>query len=169
MFGLGEAAAKTRLRDMVSAAIAGRAKPQVPPVFPGGGRAMPKVPRFPGALPQVWKVPARNPNFTGRGPELEQLARALPAGVVTVHSVHGMGGIGKTQLAAEYAHTNATGYDLVWWIAAEVPALIPDQFAALAERLGLDPPAIPTPCRPLCMTGCGPCRDGCWFSITPTR
>ncbi len=143
VFGLGETAAKARLRDMVSTVIAGRAKPQVPPTFPSAGRAKPQAPRFPGALPQVWKVPARNPNFTGRGRELEQLARELPAGAVTVHSVHGMGGVGKTELAAEYAHANATSYDLVWWVAAEVPALIPDQFAALAERLSLDPPADP--------------------------
>jgi hypothetical protein len=144
VFGLAEAAAKARLRRMVSQAIAGRAKPAVPPGFPGAGRAMPRAARFPGALPQVWKVPARNPNFTGRGPDLEKLARALAAGsAVTVHSVHGMGGVGKTQLATECAHVHATDYDLVWWVAAEEPASIPDQFAALAARLGLDPVADP--------------------------
>ena len=73
-----------------------------------------------------------------------QLARALAAGsAVTVHSVHGLGGVGKTQLATEYAHAHAADYDLVWWIAAEEPASIPDQFAALAVRLGLDPAADP--------------------------
>ncbi len=111
---------------MVSAAVAGRAKPAVPPGFPGAGRAVPRAARFPGALPQVWKVPARNPRFTGRDPELEQLGRALAAGAaVTVHSVHGMGGVGKTQLAAEYAYAHATDYDLVWWVAAEEPAADP--------------------------------------------
>ena len=144
LFGLAEATAKERLRRMVSEAIAGRAKPAVPPEFPAAGRAMPREARFPGALPQVWKVPAQNPNFTGRDPDLDKLARALAAGsAVTVHSVRGLGGVGKTQLATEYAHAHATDYDLVWWVAAEEPASIPDQFTALAARLGLDPAADP--------------------------
>jgi tetratricopeptide (TPR) repeat protein len=144
LFGLTEAAAKAQLRAMVSAAIRGRAKPDVAPGFPGTRRAILRPAGFPGALPQVWQVPARNPNFTGRGVELEGLVGALAAGpAVTVQSVHGMGGVGKTQLATEYAYAHASDYDLVWWIAAEVPAAIPDQFAALATKLGVDPAADP--------------------------
>jgi len=144
VFGIAEAEAKARLRRMIAGALAGRAKPAVAPGFPGAGRAMPHEPRFPGALPRIFKVPARNPNFTGRGPDLEQMARDLAAGsAVTVQAVRGMGGVGKTQLAVEYAHTHATDYDLVWQIAAEEPASIPDQFTALAARLGLEPAADP--------------------------
>jgi hypothetical protein len=62
---------------------------------------------------------------------------------VTVHSVRGIGGVGKTQLATEYAYAHATHYDVVWWIAAEEPTSLPDQFAALAARLELDPVADP--------------------------
>jgi tetratricopeptide (TPR) repeat protein len=144
LFGRTEAEAKAQLREMLAAAVSGRAKPTAPPGFPGACRAMPHPARFPATMPQVWKVPPRNPNFTGRGPDLDGLARALRSGpAVTVHAVHGMGGVGKTQLAAEYAHAHAGDYDLVWWIAAEVPAALPDQFAALAAQLGLDPPAAP--------------------------
>jgi hypothetical protein len=128
---------------MVSSAIAGRAKPDAAPRFPG--RAVPREPRFPGALPRVWKVPAaRNPNFTGRDEDLAALAAALASGsTVTVQSLRGMGGVGKTQLATEFAYAHAGDYDLVFWIAAEEPATIADQFSALAGALGLDP--VPDP------------------------
>ena len=102
------------------------------------------VPRFPGSAPRVWNVPPHNPNFAGRNAELGNLARRLAGGsTVTVHSLHGLGGVGKTQLAAEYAHAHAGDYDVVWWVAAEEVASIPDQFSALAGRLGLDPAADP--------------------------
>jgi tetratricopeptide (TPR) repeat protein len=146
VFGLDEPAARARLLGMVSAAVAGRAKPTTQPPFPGTGRAVPDEPYFPGGLPDIWggKMPPRNPSFTGRAEDLGALARGLAAGArVMVHSVHGMGGIGKTQLAAEYAYAHARDYDLVWWIAAEEPAAIPDQFTALATRLSMEPAAEP--------------------------
>jgi hypothetical protein len=144
LFGQSEAVARARLRRMVAGALAGRVKPEVKPGFPGAGRAMPRPARFPGALPEIWNVPARNPRFTGREPELDHLADVLAAGsAITVQAVRGLGGVGKTQLATEYAHVHATSYDLVWWIAAEEPAAIPDQFTALAARLGLEPVADP--------------------------
>jgi hypothetical protein len=50
-------------------------------------------PRFPGTLPEVWNVPPRNLNFTGRADELGRLRTWLEAHpAVTVHAVHGMGG-----------------------------------------------------------------------------
>jgi len=86
----------------------------------------------------VWNVEPRNRTFTGRYDTLSRLRGQLTGGgaVVVVQALHGMGGVGKTQLAIEYAHRNAADYDLVWWIDAEQPALIADQLAALGVAAG---------------------------------
>lgn len=148
LFGLGEAEAQSLLLSKVQAAVTGRAKPATKPGFPGAGGGAgggPRGgPRFPGTPAQVWNVPLPNPHFTGRDAQMGGLAKGLAAGsAVTVHSLHGLGGVGKTQLAVQYAHAHAGDYDVVWWVAAEETAPIPDQFSALATALGVDAAADP--------------------------
>ncbi len=108
----------------------GRGRPGGPGRFGGSG------PRPPGSIPRVWNLPARNAGFTGRDGLLVALRQALVAGDrAAVQAVQGMGGVGKTQLAAEYAHRFAGAYGLAWWVDSERPALIGDQFAALGREL----------------------------------
>ncbi|WP_395725429.1 FxSxx-COOH system tetratricopeptide repeat protein [Nakamurella sp.] len=89
--------------------------------------------------PDVWNVPARNPHFTGRDAVLRTVAERLGRGEQTlvVQALYGLGGVGKSQVAVEFAHRQAHRYRVVWWMDAEQPMLIGDQIARLAPPLGL--------------------------------
>jgi tetratricopeptide (TPR) repeat protein len=124
----------------------GAKRPTVAPQRPARGQSRDHGPRIPGSLPSVFKAPPRNPNFTGREPLLRQLRERLMAGERTVvQALHGMGGVGKTQLAVEHAHRFAGDYDLVWWIDSERPDLIGEQMAALAVAAGVVTTATAVP------------------------
>ncbi len=89
----------------------------------------------------IWGgVPIRNRNFSGRVVLLERLGEALrtnSTASVLPQALHGMGGVGKTQLVIEYVYRHLNDYDLVWWIAAEQPSSVLASLTQLAERLGL--------------------------------
>jgi hypothetical protein len=93
--------------------------PSVAPMPATAGGAGPAV----GSLPAVWNVPSRLATFTGRTGLLDEVAAGLTGSgrvaVAGVAAVHGMGGVGKTQLAIEYAHRQADGYRVVWWVDAD--------------------------------------------------
>jgi tetratricopeptide (TPR) repeat protein len=93
-------------------------------------------------LPQVWgEVPQRNQEFTGREELLARLHEELESvreTAVLPEAIHGMGGVGKSQLAVEYVHRHSNEYDLVWWVPAEQPGQILNSLTSLAQRLKLD-------------------------------
>jgi tetratricopeptide (TPR) repeat protein len=96
--------------------------------------------RQPDDPPPVWgNIPPRNPNFTGRGELLEQLGKRLTGGTTAVlpSALHGMGGIGKTQMATEYIYRHSQDYDVVWWIDAAHTTQIRAGLTELARAFGL--------------------------------
>ncbi|MGC0422900.1 FxSxx-COOH system tetratricopeptide repeat protein [Embleya sp. AB8] len=96
-------------------------------------------PRFPGTKPRVSQLLPRHPAFTGRDDILERLRDQLAKGATAVlpQALHGLGGVGKTQVALEYAHRFAADYDVIWWVTAEQAQGVAAQLARLGARLDL--------------------------------
>ena len=84
-------------------------------------------------------VPARNPHFTGRDGLLDRLHETLMGSdsrdCATQIALHGMGGIGKTSIVAEYAHRHGVDYAGVWWAPAQNRAVLTTSLAAFATEL----------------------------------
>jgi len=105
--------------------------------------AVPETRTEPGrktTLPAVWNVPLRrNPNFTGRSEQLARLHDAFNSGEPgsSVYVVSGLGGVGKTQLATEYAYRYSADYDVIWWVRSEEPVSLTADYAGLAAALNL--------------------------------
>ncbi len=90
----------------------------------------------------VWNVPfQRNPLFTGREEALLRLHTVLHAGkmaaVTQAQAISGLGGIGKTQMAVEYAYRFREDYTAVLWVRTETREVLMADFVALADLLDL--------------------------------
>lgn len=94
------------------------------------------------ALSPHWYVPLpHNPFFTGREEILEALHTNLSTDQMVAltqsYALHGLGGIGKTQVALEYAHRYVLEYNAVFWIEAETDETVVSSLLHLAELLQL--------------------------------
>ncbi len=119
LVGLGEVEARLKLLDSITTE---RKRPAASPNFPSStdrqqGTKRPY--RYPGVLPPIWNVPQRNSIFTDRDPALANLYEVFKEGQegqVLTHVINGLGGVGKTQVAIEYAYRYNHRYDAVFWI-----------------------------------------------------
>ncbi|NMF84665.1 FxSxx-COOH system tetratricopeptide repeat protein [Nodosilinea sp. P-1105] len=75
----------------------------------------------------------RNPFFTGREDQLQAIHAALTSRGRAALS--GLGGIGKTQTAVEYAYRHQGEYDHVFWVRAEQETELITGYVALAKAL----------------------------------
>ena len=94
-----------------------------------------------GELSSLWTVPfRRNPFFTGRDQLIQTIReRFVSSGASLfpqIQALCGLGGIGKTQIAIEYACRYRDAYQFVLWVKAARSTLLAD-FVTLADLLNL--------------------------------
>jgi tetratricopeptide (TPR) repeat protein len=90
----------------------------------------------------IHNLPFRpNPVFTGRDADMERLRKLLEnhgdGELTQIVVLHGLGGVGKTQLAVEYAWKHLGGHEAVLWVMADSPETFKANLAARAQTLRL--------------------------------
>lgn len=99
--------------------------------------SIPTAPSMP-----VWNVPfSHNLFFTGREEILAQIRTRFQTNKVTALSqpqaMSGLGGIGKTQIAVEYAHFYRHDYQAVLWTRSDTREALISGYVAIAHLLNL--------------------------------
>ena len=98
----------------------------------------------PAVTPQNLPYPSLGPLFKGRTEFLAQLRTQLAQGKATVirgrQAIHGMGGVGKTRAAVEYAWEHAADYRALLFVPADSPGALERNLAALCGPLVLNLP-----------------------------
>jgi len=90
------------------------------------------------ALTPPFLVPLqRNPFFTGREEVLQALHTGLSGKQTRFLVLHGPDGLGKTQIALEYAYRHVLEYNAIFWIDAETGETLVASLLRIAELLQL--------------------------------
>jgi len=131
IFDVEEKEAAERLLDGISTE-----RPKGKPVFPGGST---NKPNFPGKLPFNNLPFRKNVNFTGREDILYGIRDSFEQGQYTslTQAVSGLGGVGKTQIALEYAFRYGHLYGTIWWVNAEDSQSLMVSYSSFAYKNGL--------------------------------
>jgi tetratricopeptide (TPR) repeat protein len=107
---------------------------------PGGDEEQPANPQREPKLLGTEEIggdpPPRNGRFVGREHQLRAIHEILRTGA-PILTLTGIGGGGKTQLAAEYVYRFRDEYDVIWWVPAEQTPPMRASLAALGTRLRL--------------------------------
>jgi hypothetical protein len=99
-------------------------------------------PEEPATFP-IRMLPAKqNPRFYGRKKELEKINKALdwknPENAsLRTYTIYGRRGVGKTQLALEYAFQNPAKFDAIFWVGCETSLILRQSFTEMANEIKL--------------------------------
>lgn len=81
-----------------------------------------------------------NLRFFGRETYMKSLRKYLDPqenSSMRVVGIHGLGGVGKTQLALQYANTSLKAYNIIIWVPAETQIKIVQSLSSFAAKLDL--------------------------------
>lgn len=81
----------------------------------------------------------KNDNFFGRADELKNINDFLGhrATNLRTYTIYGRRGVGKTDIALEYAHTNPSGFDAIFWVNCETSVALRQSFTDIAVTLNI--------------------------------
>ncbi len=105
-------------------------------------------PYLPAPAPVLLPYPSLGPLFKGRNVFMRRLRDSLTrhgggTAAIAGRAVHGMGGVGKTRAAVEYAWDHRNNYSIVALLESETPDKLQSSLAALAGPLHLPAQASP--------------------------
>ncbi|KAG9242074.1 hypothetical protein BJ878DRAFT_544615 [Calycina marina] len=91
---------------------------------------------------KVYVIPSGlNPRFWGRAMALKEVGDALypkeESDGLQAFALYGMGGVGKTQIALQFANKHRGLYDTVLWISADTSISMGQSFRDIAQHLSL--------------------------------
>jgi len=99
-------------------------------------------PEEPATFPIKMLPYRQNPRFFGREAELDKINRALDWNnpnnpLLRTYTIYGRRGVGKTELALQYAHKNPAKFDAIFWVGCETALVLRQSFTNMAIEVKL--------------------------------
>jgi hypothetical protein len=91
-------------------------------------------------FPIIMLPNSQNDKFYGRQEELERINQYLDYrgnAQLRTYTIYGRRGVGKTDIALQYAYTNPSGFDAIFWVQCETSLSLRQTYTDMAVALNL--------------------------------